>query len=343
MNVKNIFKKENVMPVAILAAICLVVALLMGIVNKFTAPVIEQAELQAVQDSLAEVMPGGEFEKADIPDIAPSTVSGVYNDKISGGKVVTLVTMGYGGEIAITLGVDSEGKVTKAVVTKESETHGQSGMKTYTDNFAGLDAAEVSEVETFSQATISSTAIKNAIYDAMIALGYAAEKKEALPKTDSEILSLAEALAGKALNAVELSEDAPDTLKRLYKAGDVYVAYVVVPGEWVTVATEGMVAFDASGKILSVELYQWVVGHDTVYTQDFLDGFVGKDKDTVGDVELVTGATGTSGDFRNAVGEAINYSLPEFPIYRLIGILIACIAVGAAVAAVIYSKRRRKG
>ncbi len=342
MNVKNIFKKENVMPVVILAAICLVVALLMGAVNMITAPEIERNEIQAIQDSLAEVMPGGDFEILDVPSDAPSTVSGLYSDKVSGGKVVTLLTTGYGGEIAITVGVDAEGKITKAVVTKESETHGQSGMKNYTDNFAGLDAAGVLGVEKFSQATISSTTIKNAIYDTMIALGYATEAEAALPKTDAEILSLAEALAGKTLSPVTLDEDKPDTLKRLYKADGVYAAYIVVPGERVPVATEGLITFDSEGVILAVELYQWVVGIEVAYTDAYLQSFVGKTAESIKDVELVTGATGTATDFRDAVALALEYSVTEFPVYRLIGIIVAVAAACATAIAVIYTKRRRK-
>ena len=342
MNFKNILKKENVKPVAVLSAICLVVALLMGAVNMITAPEIERAELAAVQASLSEVMPGGEFEKIDTPDGAPETVTAVYSDKVSGGKVVTLLTAGYGGEIAITVGVDAEGKITRAVVTKESETHGQAGMKNYTDNFAGLDADGVNGVDKFSQATISSTAIKNAIYDAMIALGYATVAEEVLPKTDSEILAAAEALAGGKLTPVSLGEDAPATLKRLYEGDGVYAAYIVVPGEWVPVATEGMLTFNSEGVILGVELYQWVVGHGKDYTPEFLNSFVGKTAESITEVELVTEATGTSTDFRDAVAEALVYSVPKSQIYRIIGIIVLVLAVAAPVAFVIYKNRRRK-
>lgn len=342
MNFKNILKKENIMPVAVLSAICLVVAILMSVVNMITAPEIERAEIAAIQASLSEVMADGEFEKIDTPEGAPKTVTAVYRDKISGGKVVTLLTSGYGGEIAITVGVDTEGKITRAVITKESETHGQAGMKNYTDNFAGLDAEGVNGVEKFSQATISSTTIKNAIYDAMIALGYATVLEEVLPKTDEEIKAAAEALAGKTLAPVELGDNAPETLKRLYEGDGVFAAYLVVPGAYVPVATEGMVTFDKNGTILAVELYQWVVGHGKDYTPEFLNSFVGKTAASIEGVELVTEATGTSTDFRNAVGAALAYATPEPKIYSIIGIIILVLAIAAPVAFVIYKNRRRK-
>ena len=182
MNIKSIFKKENIMPVAVLCAICLVVAALMGAVNLVTAPIIKKAEEQKVYDSLRVVL-DGEFEEVALPEGAPATAKGLYKVTDGGelkGHVVTVVAKGYAGEIAITVGVDAEGKITKAVVTKQSETHGKSGMSAYPDNFAGKGADDIDEVETFTGATISSTAIKKAITDALnTALGNAnAEPKE---------------------------------------------------------------------------------------------------------------------------------------------------------------------
>ena len=55
---KNIFKKENLMPVIVLGAICLVVAALMGAVNMITGPIIQKAEEQKVYDSLRVVLDG---------------------------------------------------------------------------------------------------------------------------------------------------------------------------------------------------------------------------------------------------------------------------------------------
>ena len=51
MNMKKIFTKENVMPVAVLLCICLVVAILMGAVNIITAPKIEEAKHRLAEGS----------------------------------------------------------------------------------------------------------------------------------------------------------------------------------------------------------------------------------------------------------------------------------------------------
>ena len=305
--------KKNIMPAVVLTAICVVVAALLGVVNMFTAPVIEEAEEQRKFDSYRVVLDGS-FEEIDKPTNAPSTVTGllkVTEDGALKGHVVTLVTKGYAGDISITVGVDADGKVTKAVITNQSETHGKAGMATYTDKFAGVNAETVADVETFSGATISSTAIKNAIIDAVNTVtGNVSEEpeEEKLPKTDEEIKSLATEMVDGTPTLEDITlEEAPETLKRAYSAGDDgYFIYIVVPGDYVPVATEAVVHLDTECKIVKVNLLQWVVGHD-VGAGDFADGFAGADKDTVGEVELVTGATGTSEDFRTAVSEAVAY------------------------------------
>ena len=120
-------KKENIMPVVVLTVICIVVAALLAVINTITAPILEKAESQKVYDSFREVL-DGEFEDASIPDGAPKTVTAIYKVKDGDsliGHVVTLVTKGYAGDISLTVGVDAEGKVTKAVVTNSAETHGK--------------------------------------------------------------------------------------------------------------------------------------------------------------------------------------------------------------------------
>ena len=320
MNLKNIFKKQNVMPVAILGAICLVVAALMGAVNLITAPIIKKAEEQKVYDSLRVVL-DGDFEQIDLPENSPATATGLYKVTEGGslvGHVVTLAAKGYAGTISLTVGIDKDGKVTKAVVTNQSETHGKAGMANYTDGFAGTDAETAPEVSTFTGATISSTAIKNAIIDALNTVsGDAAdpeeEEEETLPSSDAELRALANTMAGKTLTLTEIAlSDAPEALKRAYDAGaDGYFAYVVVPGQYVPVATEALIYLNADCKIVKAELLQWVVGHE-VGAGNFADGFVGKDETNVDSTDLVTGATGTSVDFRNAASAVVKFFTNEY-------------------------------
>ena len=126
---KNIFKKQNIMPVAVLGSICLIVAVLMAVINSYTAPKIADYEAQKVYDSLRVVL-DGHFDDVTIPEGAPKTVTAMYKvtDENSGdykGNVVTIKQKGYAGDILLTIGIDAEGKTTKVVITAQSETHGK--------------------------------------------------------------------------------------------------------------------------------------------------------------------------------------------------------------------------
>ena len=307
MNIKSIFKKENIMPVAVLCAICLVVAALMGAVNLVTAPIIKKAEEQKVYDSLRVVL-DGEFEEVALPEGAPATAKGLYKVTDGGelkGHVVTVVAKGYAGEIAITVGVDAEGKITKAVVTKQSETHGKSGMSAYPDNFAGKGADDIDEVETFTGATISSTAIKKAITDALnTALGNANAEPEPEPeqlfRPEAEIETLAAALVGEGADLENVTPEGEklDYVKRIYKdkGGKGYVAYMSVTSQYGTAETETLVHIGNNGKIVAVNKLVWK-------TSDAMYGYVPPEAPAV-DAFYATFAGKTLAQFKDAYVKA---------------------------------------
>ena len=303
----KLLNKKYLMPTVVLLIICLVSTVILAALNIITKPMIEAKEREKVAESLRVVMPGGEFgDTEELSDTAPDTVVAVYRDINGKGHVVTLLTKGYNGEIAVTVGVDAEGKIIKAVVTKQSESHGKAGMENYTDRFAGCDAEGVESAELFTGATISSTAIKGAIKDAMQVLGYA-EGSEPVDnlRSDEELLDIiGEYAPGVAYEKTDIEGE--DTVKKVFKSSnDEYAAYIVTSTQYVAVETEAVVFIDADGKIASLELLTWTVGHGVDYTESFVNGFNGKDSDTVGGIDLVAGATGTSEHLRDAVAEAL--------------------------------------
>ena len=319
---KNFFTKENMKPIIVLSAICLFVAALLGVVNYITAPEIERVEAQKVYDSLRVVI-DGTFEPVDpLPENASDTITGLYrvtDGETLVGHAVTVKVRGYADDIYMTVGVDAEGKVTKAVVTSQKESHGKSGMANYTDNYDGVASDELADVDTFSGATRTSGAIKRGIIDAVnVSIGgeISAPDEEGgggtptvtMPRADSEVIALAKNLVGEnaELTDVTPSYNRPATLLRLYEiSGGGHVAYVATAGAYVSIANEGLVHIDKNGDIVAVDYLQWVVGHG-VGNDGFAERFIGKDYWTVGDVELVASATGTSQDFRAAVLTALD-------------------------------------
>jgi len=319
--------KKTVLPVVVLTVICVVVAALLAVVNQFTYPTIEKAEEQKKYDAMRVVLDGDFTPEDALLENAPESVTGVFSVSRDGapvGHVVSLEVRGYASTISLIVGIDTNGAVTKAVVTSQQESHGKAGMASYTDNFTGVTAENVSSVETFTGATVSSSAIKGAVTDALSLIsggvvpddGGSAEKPEKpaikAPKNPLITARLAKELVDNAdarLVEVTLPDTAPENLLRLYcdeNGIEGYVAYIVVPGAYVPVATEALVQVNLDGDIEKVELLSWIVGHD-VGPGDFAEGFTGFDKWTVGDVELVTGATGTSSDFRGAVSEVLEF------------------------------------
>ena len=322
MNFKNIFRKENIMPVAVLSAICLIVAALLGVVNMIAGPVIKQAEEQKVYDSLREAI-DGTFEPIEIPEGASSEITAIYKVTDKNGLVghaVTLSAKGYASQILMTVGVNADGGVRKVIVTGQAETHGKAGMANYPDKFAGVAADALSEVELFSGATISSTAMKKAVINAVNAVSGNVEEEsgEKLPRTDEEIASLAADLIGEGASLKDITVENTTYTKRVYKDenGKGYVAYVlVISANYGTVESETLVHIAEDGKIAGVKKLSCNISPAnpeygyTPPTAEEVDEFYGRlpenNSETIDGVELVTNATNTTTNVVTSVKEAL--------------------------------------
>ncbi|MBO4355829.1 MAG: FMN-binding protein [Clostridia bacterium] len=157
-------KNDYLKSFLVLLSICIVVALLMGLVNYFTASIIENNEKQKTEEALKEVMPDGlNFERVSVEGL-PSTVKQVYKED-NGGYVFKLVTNGYGTGLTVICGIDASGKITGCKCIESNETLGKE--KTYGDVFYGLDIDGVSGVDTVSGATLTTRAYKKAVSEAV--------------------------------------------------------------------------------------------------------------------------------------------------------------------------------
>jgi len=106
-----------------LLAICAVVALLLGIVNDITNPIITAAEDAKNAAAMAQVLAADEY--IPFEGELPEHVTALYEAKSGGaaaGWVVQTVTNGSQGPITMVTGVDPDGAVTGVSVIKHSET-----------------------------------------------------------------------------------------------------------------------------------------------------------------------------------------------------------------------------
>lgn len=361
MKENKIFKKQNVMPVAILAAICVVIAALMGLVNMITAPVIEQAQSAAIAESLSTVMPGIDPEEVDIAGLdytVPTTVTAIYRDKGGAGHVVTLVKQGYADKIALTVGIDTAGKITKAVITSQAETHGKSGIDDMVAAFSGTDSSSSQSVQHVSGATKTSDYIKSAVYDAFVALNYATPQDEDQSfdngategyNTDTAaVAAIAKEMSGKDYTAITL-DGAPSSLVGVYRSADGgHALHVATRTEWRPIEVEAIVTVNGFGTIEHIKVLQWVVGYDKDLlpaapecSEEFLNSFIGKSAHELARVELVTHATNTSNNLTDALTESLMLLYPV-PVYRIIAVSAVALLALAAVAYAVYIKVRRR-
>ncbi len=113
------------MPTVVLGTICLVVALLLSVVNMFTAPVIAAAlaakEQAAYEEILKDCGTVTDITEANKNNLQGSIVN-VY--KADNGYIFKANATGKSSGIIIMIGVDSEGKISGTKCTSNAETPG---------------------------------------------------------------------------------------------------------------------------------------------------------------------------------------------------------------------------
>ena len=151
-------KEENVfVPSLKLFIICLVVALGLSALNFVTAPVIEAANEQKKMAAMAQVL-----GKCDFTAINESVYKGEKDGETVGYAVSVISPIGYGGDIELVVGFDSDVKVTGVSFINMSETNGI-GTKTrdeawFTEQFIGNSVPSENEFKAITGATVSSKA-----------------------------------------------------------------------------------------------------------------------------------------------------------------------------------------
>ena len=116
-------KKSNLMPTIVLGSICLFAALLLSVINTFTAPIIAERENAKANAALTEVLPGGSnFQKLTLNESYPEAVTEAYS--ADGGFVFRSVGKGRNGDIVVMIGVNTDGQITGTQIISEGESKG---------------------------------------------------------------------------------------------------------------------------------------------------------------------------------------------------------------------------
>ena len=290
----NKVQKKQLPAFLALTIICLIAALALAATNAITAGPIKAHAMAAQREAFGAVMTADEYNEMTIPE--GSGVSALVEAKKDGqtvGYCVVASQSGYAGPVAVTLGIDTEGKVTGAKIgdTSFSETSGFGSRwlaANQTEQFVGIDVKEGGAIEALSGATVTSTAVLNA---SKTALNAVAGVLNITPADPVLVFGVAEK---KPVEQMALTGDIHEGSAKGF-ASDVKV----------------QLTKDASGAItgLAIESSGETAGFGTRCMEDptFAEQFVGKTApfSIGGNIDALAGATVTSTAVVNAVNAAV--------------------------------------
>ena len=167
---KKFNPKEILVPTLTLFLIALVATLLLALVNGVTADRIAASKAAAEAEARQTVFPDAKnfVDKSNYFE-ATNVIGYVFNT----------ASKGYGGDVPLTVGIDSEGTITGIVpgdLSNETPGLGQNASKdNFREQFVGKNgkvsvvknAPGENEIQALTSATITSTAVVNAVNDAV--------------------------------------------------------------------------------------------------------------------------------------------------------------------------------
>ena len=319
-----------------LFVICAVAALVLGITNNITSPVIEERNIQASNKSRQIVLSDAE-EFKQLEGMNSDIVVEVY-EGLKGGDVIgyTIKTSpkGYGGAVEVMVGISTDGKITGVDIGNHSETPGlgsKASDPAFKDQYLDKNVANSllvvkgsvnndNEISAISGATITSNGVTSGVNAAMkiyneklsgngdkIAQDENIDPKEKLFKSAS---------------FRELEGKAEGEVLRVYEAknGDETIGYIFdTETDGYSEKTEVLVGITIDGQIKGVELgintrkNQYLAStFDTGLKQQFEDikaqqlGLVSEASKKDSDIQVISGATISPKSIVNAVNAAVN-------------------------------------
>lgn len=184
-------------PIAVLTAICLVVAILLSFTNLITKDTIANMELKASNDAMSVLISAEKYEKADVE----GELYIAKNGEEVKGYIVKTVGRGYGGDVVIMTAISTDKKVMGVKilsaadetpglgqnVTKESfysQYIGKTENITVLKNGANSDKNEINAV---TGATVSSKAVTGAVNKAFECLNGYLQTTQVVTETAGEV------------------------------------------------------------------------------------------------------------------------------------------------------------
>ncbi len=177
---KKFSPKEILIPTIVLLVICIVSSALLAGTNMLTkdkiAAINEDTKVKAMQEVLPDA---ASFNEAVKVNDTLEYSEAVDKDGKTSGYAFTATENGYGGEIKVMIGIDTDGNVSKIeILAADNETPGLGAnvkKDSFLDQFAGkngiLDVVKNTpaedEIQAITSATISSSAVTRAVNSAI--------------------------------------------------------------------------------------------------------------------------------------------------------------------------------
>lgn len=173
-------KNDIIKPVAVLLAICIIIPLALSLTNKITKDKIAELDEKNSRETMADLIEADNFTECEFGENEFNYYTAVNDGNIIG-YIFKTAEKGYGGDVSVMTAVNTDGTVKSvAILDVSNETPGlgqnaakESFYSQYADKKSGISLvkngaeSDKNEVNAVTGATITSTAVNNAVNKAL--------------------------------------------------------------------------------------------------------------------------------------------------------------------------------
>lgn len=301
--------KDFVKPTLVLSLICLVVAASLVFTYELTLPIIQANQNREADEARRVVLPEADsFTKVELSEKLDGAIE-CYKADNGAGYVITAQAKGFGGDMSVMVGMDSNGKITGVKLLDNSETPGlgsKTGEEAHTSKYVGKTSETLGEVTAVSGATVSSNAMKKAVEIAYGMYGQASGNAVQLPEAET-VLTAADAAEALFPGQVMGDPVQMDENTVVYPVGDQMMVVMTVVGFNAEEPMQLAVGIDQAGAVTGlffIEINETEGIGTQVSEGEYLDAYTGKT--SADGIEAISGATISSTAINQAIGSALS-------------------------------------
>ena len=159
-------RKDFIMPIIVVSLICVIVTGVLALGHNLTQPIITAAAAERAGVAMRAIVPHADsFERVEMNGL-PREIYAAYRISNNEGYIFIVTSSGFGGDMRVICGIDTDGRIIRTAVLSHTETLSFAApvfAESHAGQYWGQDRNGVEGISLVAGSTITAVAFRNAV------------------------------------------------------------------------------------------------------------------------------------------------------------------------------------